>query len=269
MELDRTEATISRGDTELRAYMVKPAMVAGPLPAIIVIQEIWGVDAHIRDVCDRFATSGYVALAPDLYYHGGTPAALSLERIEEVKRLMDEVGAALWDPAAREAKLAEKGPDVAKRVGETMGAILGPRDEGAMIDDIEAFVDLLARHPWTTGRPVASIGYCMGGALSFALAGRGRAMACAFVYYGHGPTPEEAARVTCPVYGFYGETDRRLTEDVPEVAELMNSRGKTYEPVVYGGAGHAFFNDSRRSFHPESARLAWARTLDLLAKHTV
>lgn len=268
MELDRTEARISHGNTELRAYMVRPAMVTEPAPAIIVIQEIWGVDAHIKDVCDRFASSGYVALAPDLYYHGGTPAALSLERIEEVKRLMDEVGPALWDPAARDAKLAEKGADVAQRVGETMGAILGPRDEGAMVDEIEAFADLLAQHPWTRGRPIASTGYCMGGALSFALAGRGRKMACAFVYYGHGPGPEDAGRVNCPVYGFYGETDRRLTEDVPQVAGLMKSHGKTYEPVVYQGAGHAFFNDTRQSYHQESARLAWARTLRLLADHT-
>ena len=91
------------------------------------------------------------------------------------------------------------------------------------------------------------------------------------MFYGTGPDTSEAiAKITAPVYGFYGGDDARVNKTVPTSAELMEKAGKTFEPVTYEGAGHAFM---RRGEEPEPSEAnkkakeeAWARWLDLLKK---
>ena len=264
MEVKLTKVHHSREGEEMEAYLAVPPG-EGPRPAVVVIQEIWGPDAHIQDMAVRFATSGYVALAPDLYSRGGRPEALSETRIEEVKAFLDRVPPqAWWDEAARNEALSKEDPEAAERIRGTMGALFGPRDEDGMVNDIRAWIRWLRERAEVGGRKIATIGYCMGGSLSFRTAAAGEELGAAFVYYGSAPDEEAMAGIRCPVYGFYGEKDPRLTDAVPDVAKAMKAHGKMYEPVVYEGAPHAFFNDTRISFRPEAARRAWARTIRLL-----
>lgn len=80
----------------MKAFRMRPARASGPLPGVIVIQEIWGPDDHIQDVTRRFAEAGYVALAPDLYSHGGRPNMLSFDRIEQAKKFLDRLPPDAW-----------------------------------------------------------------------------------------------------------------------------------------------------------------------------
>ena len=101
--------TYESGGAPARAYQAWPAPGGDPLPAVVVIMEIWGGDAHIRDLVRRFAAAGHLACAPELYSHGGrVPDALSQGRIAAVKAFMDTVPPAVWhNPADRDAAAAK------------------------------------------------------------------------------------------------------------------------------------------------------------------
>jgi carboxymethylenebutenolidase len=268
MELNRRWVQHHRDGQSMSAYFVTPAAVKEPLPAVIVIQEIWGPDPHIQDVADRLAMAGYAALAPDLYSRGGRPEALAPERIEAVKAFMNTVPPGVWgNQEVLRQELAKLPGDDGAKIGATLGALFGPRDTEGMGLDLVSWADYLSQAPETRGMPVASVGYCMGGALSFDLASRLPRLKAALCYYGTAPSREKMAAIQCPVYGFYGETDTRITGAVPEVEKAMAELHKTYEARIYPGAGHAFFNDSRSSYHVGAARDAWARTLDIFNRH--
>lgn len=264
MQLNRHWVHHQRDGQSMTGYLVSPARIRDPLPAILVIQEIWGPDAHIQDVADRFATAGYVALAPDLYSRGGRPESLAPERISELKSFMDTVPPGAWaDPHVMQQSMTKEPSEKAARLQETMGTLFGSRDHDGMVQDLMAWVDYLASAPETHGQPVGSTGYCMGGQLSFELATRDIRLQVALVYYGSAPEPAKMEAIRCPVYGFYGEHDPRITGAVPGVAQAMQERGKAFEYQIYNGAGHAFFNDSRRSYNIAAARDAWAKTLGI------
>ncbi|HWX25504.1 MAG TPA: dienelactone hydrolase family protein, partial [Vicinamibacteria bacterium] len=114
----------------------------------------------------------------------------------------------------------------------------------------------------TRGQKIASVGFCMGGALSALLACHDGDLAAAVIFYGVAPRADLAARIRCPVLGLYGGLDRRITDQVPAFARDME--GKAFEWHVYEGAPHAFFNDGRPSYDLRAARDAFVRTLTLL-----
>ncbi|MCL8208874.1 MAG: dienelactone hydrolase family protein [Actinomycetia bacterium] len=268
MELTEAWVEHRRDGQPIKAFRAQPARVATPLPAVLVIQEIWGPDAHIVDLARRFASAGYVALAPDLYSRGGRPAELAPERIEDVKRFLDTVPPSAWtDPQALRQAIQEQPAPRRDHLQETVGRLFGPRDTEGMLADLVAWVDYLEADPGSRGRPVGSTGYCMGGHLSFELAACEPRLRVALVYYGAAPDATRMAHIGCPVYGFYGERDPRITDAVPDVARAMREHGKTYEYRIYPGARHAFFNDTRAAYDVEAARDAWARTLFLFNQY--
>ncbi|HLI31553.1 MAG TPA: dienelactone hydrolase family protein [Solirubrobacteraceae bacterium] len=252
------------------AYLARahPA-AAQPLPGVLVIQEIWGPDGHICDVAQRLAEAGYLALAVDLYSHGGRPPELAAERIEAAKSFLDSVGQTAWmDPAARAAELAKLPAERAEQVGATLGALLsGTRPMGRYLADLRAAYAWLAQHPGCDGR-VASVGFCLGGGLSAQLACSESALAAAVIFYGAAPAAEQVAQIACPLLGIYGAEDERINAGVPAFAGAMAAAGKAFEAIYFEGAGHAFFNDTRASYRAGPARSAWARTLDFLDRHT-
>lgn len=266
MNLITQWVTHARDGQPMRAYLAVPAAARSPLPAVLVIQEIWGPDAHIQDVTERLATAGYAALAPDLYSRGGRAPVLAPERVEAVKAFLDTVPPAAWaDRAALDAALAREGPR-AQQLGETMGALFAPRDSEGAVLDLLAWAEHLADAPASRGMPLAAIGFCMGGALAFTLATRLERLGAALVFYGAAPPPEDMNRIRCPVHGFYGGEDRRITGALPAVRSAMEAAGRRFLTRVYPGAGHAFFNDTRRSYDLAAARDAWARSLSVLAE---
>ncbi|HEX9316738.1 MAG TPA: dienelactone hydrolase family protein, partial [Actinomycetota bacterium] len=107
------------------AYRARPAAVGDPLPAVIVIQEAWGVDEHIMDIVRRVATAGYLALAPDLYAAGGErPQPLRAERMEAVKRFVNSMPPGAWtDSRARQEALDRLPEPERDAVTESMAAM--------------------------------------------------------------------------------------------------------------------------------------------------
>ncbi len=243
----------------MRAYRVRPQAAGDkPLPTVLVIQEIWGVDEHIQDMADRFAAAGYEAIAPDLFSYGDTPAALKAPRIQAVKRFLDTMPPAGWgNPDVMQQHLDTLPADEAQKIQETQKLLFGPKDEENFIAQLKQWTNRGLEH----GPAVLSIGYCMGGRLAFLLACHDQRIKAAVCNYGTAPSDAELAQLQSPVYGFYGGTDHRITDAVPGVAEKLKELGKTFHYAIYPEAGHAFFNDSRASYDVDAARQAWSETL--------
>ncbi|GMA49987.1 carboxymethylenebutenolidase [Alicyclobacillus contaminans] len=251
-------------DNQYLGYLAAPEGTREPLPAVVVIQEIWGVDEHIQDITRRFAQAGYVALAPDLYAKDGQrPEALRADRIAAVKTFLDSVPPTAWhSEEERNAALAKLPQPRQSEIRETFGALFGGLKMDLYIDQVKATSGHLRdTYEGSKGQPVGSVGFCMGGALSGLLACEDPALSAAAIFYGNAPQPEAIERIQCPVMGFYGELDPRITDAVPGFAENMKRAGKSFEYHVYKGAHHAFFNDTRASYHPRAARDAFARVL--------
>ncbi|MCY0909697.1 MAG: dienelactone hydrolase family protein [Sulfobacillus thermotolerans] len=258
MKLQTQWITIEDQGLPMSAYQAKGERQSEGAPAILVIQEIWGPDEHIQDMANRYAEAGYLALAPDLYSKGGRPAALAFDRIEAVKRFFDTLPQQAWmDENLRQQYLNAYPDDEARDLKETYTMLFSRRDPDQMAKDLARWVDYLK----SQGHDVASVGYCMGGALAFQLATLVPDLKGAVCNYGVAPDPQAMAHIQCPVKGFYGGEDHRITDQVPEVAKTMAALGKEYDYTIYPGAGHAFFNDTRASYAPDAARDTWAKTL--------
>lgn len=267
MQLDSGWIEYHSGETTLAAYRVRPAAAAEPLPGVLVIQEVWGPDAHICDIAERLAAAGYLALAPDLYSHGGRPAELERDRIEAAKEFLDALPVPAWmDPALRAQALAEVAQPARGELAETLGALLAPtRPLERYVADLCSAVRYLVDDEACSGR-VGSIGFCLGGGLSARLAAAAVAptLAGAVVYYGSAP-PACAGAIGCPVQAHYGGEDERVNAGVAAFAAAMAQARKSFEHHFYDGAPHAFMNDTRSSYRADAARTAWARTLTFLA----
>lgn len=217
-----TEVKFSTVRGEASGYLARPAEGRS---AVIVLQEWWGLVPHIKDVADRFAKQGYLALAPDLY-HGKTTV-----EVAEAQHLME-------------------GLDWAMAADEIAGATRYLRDrEGA--------------------ERVGVVGFCMGGALTVIAATQPGIDAYAAFY---GFPPAGAAPVddiTAPGLLFFGDQETFFSiADAEAFADRQRAKGREAEVVVYTGAGHAFFNDTRtEAYHSEAASDAWSRTLDLFGRH--
>ncbi len=255
------------------AYLTRPTAADGPLPGVVVIQEIWGVDRHISDVADRIALAGYVAVAPDLYSAGGgRPPTLAVERVDAAKEFLNTIPPGQWmsvlgDDAGRAEALSKLGPGQAKQVGETLGTLFGGvgRDSAPHVVALRGAVALLRSHPASTGRAVGSIGFCMGGNLSALLASEEPELGAAAIFYGGSPSAAQVATIGCPVRGFYGQDDPRIVGSLPAFEEALDAAKVDHELRIYPDTGHAFFNDTRPSYRPEAARDAWGHVLAFFA----
>lgn len=226
--VDSSAVEYKNGDIKLSGYLSKP-MKKGKYPAILVMHENRGLNEHTRDVARRFAEVGYVALAIDaLSRKGGTG---SFET-----------------------------PDKAREAFATLNMT-------EIMSDLNAGLDFLNSHKNVKKNKLASIGFCWGGARSFALAAEPNKLKAAVVFYGTAPTNEQLAKVHCPVLGIYGETDERITSKVSEVDAEMKRLKKPFEYKIYKGAAHAFFNDTGDRYNAEAAKDAWEVTNAFLKKH--
>lgn len=206
----------------LGAYRADPA--GKPKGAMVVAQEIFGVNSHIRNVCDRLAAQGYIALAP-----------------------------ALFDRFVRDFESGYSADEVAHA-----RSYLGKIDWPKMLLDIQAGIDEVK-----AAGPVGVIGFCMGGSAAFLAATRLSGVSAAVAYYGGQIVKFADEKPKCPVQMHFGETDASIPmSDV----EIIKEKRKECEIYTYP-AGHGFYCDERASFNDASAKLAWQRTLDFLAKN--
>ncbi|VVE27869.1 dienelactone hydrolase family protein [Pandoraea cepalis] len=220
-------------DGTFDAYLALPP--SGPIakaPGIVLVQEIFGVNEHIRGVADQYAMDGYVVLAPDIFWR-----------------------------AAPRVELGYSGDDWARAM-ELRQSI----DIEKAVTDIEATAKAL-RSKLDAHAKIAAVGYCFGGLLSYLSAARGLVDA-AVPYYGGGIHNYlgEAAGLNVPVQFHYGALDSHITPDiVASVSEAVKSRPNT-EVFVYPNADHGFNCWARASYHQPSAALAHGRALEFLAK---
>jgi carboxymethylenebutenolidase len=263
-----TQVTYTRNGAGVPATLVRPAAASGALPAVIVVHEGWGVDAHVHDIAGRIATAGYLAFVPDLYAHGGArPPELAPDRIDALKRFTDTLPPpGLGDEEVRERALADMPETERDRIRESVTAMFaGMREPAPFVSDLRGAVEHLGDHPDCNGQ-IGAIGFCLGGSLTGLLACEERGLRAAVVYYGTPPPGERVGGIRCPVLGVYGGADGRVTGAVPAFAEAMQAAGRRFEPHVYPGAPHAFFNDTRPAYRVRAARDAWARTLAFFAE---
>ncbi len=229
------------------AFSVEPTgEVRGGL---ILIHEIWGLADHIKDVACRFAEQGYLVLAPDLLSGIG----ITPEVGEELTRLR----------ASGQAERTVGQPNLR----EIMAPIQAPEYVAWAVPTLVSVVDELAADERVAGR-IGVTGFCFGGSYSFALAqADGRIRACV-PFYGAPPQLDKVGDISCPVLAFYGDTDSRLVEGLPEVTAAMSDASVTFTAKVYPDVGHAFFNDTNPdAYDAGSAADAWRLTLAFLAQN--
>lgn len=218
----RVTLTAADGHT-LAAYRAEPA--GKPRGAVLVIQEIFGVNAHIREVCDGYAAEGYVALAP-----------------------------ALFDRVERDVETGYEGAEMQRGVSTVMK--LKPADA---LKDLQAALNELAQ----VGK-VGVVGYCYGGTMAWTAACRLEHVAAASCYYGGQIARQPRDRgPRVPTQAHFGEQDPMIPlSDV----DAIRSAFPDVQVFVYP-ARHGFNCDHRDAYHPESAKLARERTLELFRQH--
>lgn len=223
---------LKHGDREVNCYVAYPE-VSNKVTAVLVIHEIFGLTDWAREVTDELAAAGYIAIAPDLL-SGKAPGGGGTA----------ELG----------------GNEAAIKAISTL-----PSDQ--ITADLNAAADYVAGLPSCNGKLVVA-GFCWGGAQSFRYATDSKDLKAAFVFYGTPPSADALQRIRCPVYGFYGGRDNRVTSTVLRTEQEMKQAGKTYKPVTYDGAGHGFMRAGEAPNAREADRKArdeaWKRLKELL-----
>ena len=226
---------VKQGNREVNSFLAFPE-VKDKATAVVLIHEIFGLTDWVRRVADQLAEAGYVAVAPDLLSGTGPNGGGT-----------SELG----------------GADAVRKAISSL-----PPDQ--ITADLNAVVEYVSKLPACNGKVVVA-GFCWGGSQSFRFATNNKDIRAALVFYGTGPVEErEIARIDCPVYGFYGGNDARVTAAVSDSANLMKKASKTYEPVTYEGAGHGFMRAGEAPDASEANKRAhdqaWKRWKELLKR---
>jgi carboxymethylenebutenolidase len=216
--------------TAMNAYIARPAE-EGTFPGMLVFQEAFGVNAHIRDITERVAREGYVAIAPELFHRTAPGFEGSYTDIESAMPHLQAI------------------------------------KEGSAVQDIRAAYDWLKADAQVAADRLASIGFCMGGRMSF-LADSSLPLKAAISFYGGGIVPAylpRAVNLAAPILFFWGGLDKHIpAEQIGTLVNELKRLGKTYVNVEVSDADHGFFCDARASYHPVAATLAWTLALKFL-----
>jgi len=210
----------------MEAYIAMPEG-EGTFPGIILLQEAFGVNNHIRDVAARIAREGYVVVAPELFHR-------TAQRFESA---YDNMATAMPHYHA----ITQEG----------------------VTADLQTAYDWLQQQPNVVREKIGSIGFCLGGRISF-LANAVLPLSGAVSYYGGGIPAllGEAGKLHAPHLFFWGGQDTHIPQQqVQNIIEAVQAAGKDYINVVLSYAGHGFNCDARSSYNPDAAKEAWAMTL--------
>ena len=214
---------------EFQAYVAVPE--GAPIGGLVVVQEIFGVNAHIRSVADGFAKDGFVAVAP-----------------------------ALFDRVERGVELKYEGDDMQKAV-----SLMQKLDPATVLLDVAA---AFGEAKGKSGKDAGVVGYCYGGFTAWLTATRGLTVevqpACAVGYYAGGIGKVATEEPSCPVMLHFGGRDTHIG---PEQVEAVREAHPEVTIYLYPEAEHGFNCDARASFNPEAAKLARERTVEFLKTH--
>lgn len=210
------------------AYVARPDDDA-TYPGVVLVQEWWGIEPHVRDLAQKLAAEGFVVAVPDLY-HG---------------RIVTEP-----DEAMKMAMLLRQNIDRASQ--EIIGAL-----------------ETLKAMPDVEPKKLGLIGFCLGGTLTYIIAARYRNLGAVVPFYagGYDPTPADVAKVSAPILAVYGSRDQSIPVTRVEAIERMyRDAGKDITVRIYD-AGHAFLNPDHGAGNPEAAADAWPRAVNFLRQH--
>ena len=262
---DGQEVTFQGENRSLDGYLALPKPATERRGAIVVIHEIFGPDAHIRGVAQRFAAEGYVALAPNLFT-GELQQVLTPTNIGLAMKAFAEAPSDLRSNPERFRQFAASQPAERRPILEAFVRVSSPPVQAGFARDLVGATTFLRERPEVDPTRVGCVGFCFGGAMSALLATEDPLLRAAIIFYGQHPPLDRVAGVHAAVLGLYGGEDPGITQKVPEFAEAMGREGKRFEYHVYPGAKHAFFNDTRPNYHRESAEDAWKRATQFLAR---
>ncbi|MGC4073564.1 MAG: dienelactone hydrolase family protein [Nibricoccus sp.] len=226
---------VKRGEHVVHTFVAYPEK-SGKTAAVILIHENRGLTDWVRATADKLAGEGYLVLAPDLLSGTGPNGG----------RTKDFASG----DAAREAIGKLKAPDV--------------------VADLGAVADYAKTIPSASGTLFVG-GFCWGGGRTWDFAAARADLLGAFVFYGTpgDGTLENAKKIPCAVYGFYGGNDARVNSTLEKSGAALKAAGKTFEPVIYDGAGHAFMRLGEEATptpaNKKAMEEAWVRLLKLLA----
>jgi carboxymethylenebutenolidase len=240
--LEAGEVKVPVPDGSIPAYRAMPDK-GGPFPTVLVVQEIFGVHEHIKDICRRLAKVGYYAIAPELYARQGNPAGIS-DIQELIKTIVSKV------------------PDA-----EVMSDL-----------DLAVAFAKASGHADTT--KLAITGFCWGGGIVWRYAAHNPALKAAVAWYGPLDRPPTELQpkspinlvddLKAPVLGLYGGADTGIpVESVDRMRAACEEAHKTCDLVIYPDAPHGFNADYRPSYRADAAKDGWAKMLAWFKDHGV
>jgi carboxymethylenebutenolidase len=236
--MEQTTVTIQTADGPMRAYRTAPEG-GTRLPALLVLQEAFGVNHHIRNVCQRVSEHGYVALAPELFHRTGEGLDLGYT---DMAAIMPHF-----------SKLTNAG----------------------LLTDIRAALHTLASDPAVDSSRIGVVGFCVGGFATF-LAAEHTDAATFVAFYGGGilrarpnvalePIIDDTEKIRRPILMLFGGTDQSIPpEDVQAIDDRLTAAGTPHKVVTLPEGGHGFACDERAAYHKESSDTAWQITYDWL-----
>lgn len=237
MDVSGSTVQLNTSDGKMEAYVAQPKG-GGAYPGVVVVQEAFGVNDHIKKVTERIAAEGYVAIAPDIFHR-------------ETERLIPY-------------------SDMKKAIATLQRVV-----DGKAMEDIGAAIAQLKSQGNVKSGSIGVTGFCMGGRLTYlAAAHHSGDLKCAVPYYGGGipmgnPSPlSRTGEIKCPMQLFFGAKDQLIPpEHVEQVKAELTAKKAAFQLEVYPEAGHGFFCDDRESYHETSAKDAWEKTKVFFAQH--
>ncbi len=230
--------TLHHDGRAVETFVVYPEL-KDKAPVVLIVHEIFGMTDWVQDLADQVAAAGYIAVAPDLLSGMGPNGGRSTS----------------FPPADGMSSAAVEAV-----------SNLNPDQITA---DLDAAADYAHKIPASNGKLYVA-GFCWGGGQSFRFATHRKDLAAAFVFYGPPPAKEAMAAINVPIYGFYAGNDSRVGATLPDAGVQMKAAGKTFEPIVYDGAGHGFMRVGEAPDASDANRRArekaWDRWKALLAK---
>lgn len=237
-----SEVKVPVADGEIAAYQAMPVKGKN-FPVILVIQEIFGVHEHIKDVCRRFAKLGYLAIAPEMFARQG-----------DVSTMTD--------------------------IGEILSKVVSKVPDQQVMADLDSTLAFVRANKKCNMKKVATVGFCWGGRTVWLYANHNPGIKAGIAYYGllngmkSDIKPNDpidiAAEIKVPVLGLYAATDSFIKPDVIDQMQAGLEKSPSHsEIVVFPNVNHGFYADYRPTYNKTAADYSWQLTLDWLKRHGV
>jgi carboxymethylenebutenolidase len=242
MDVETRSVNMKTPDGTMPAHVARPKGASGKLPAVIVVQEAFGLNRNIQEITERIAAEGYQAVAPNFYHREGGKA-VGYGELQEALGLMGR-----WTDAH-------------------------------VVTDVRAAVSALESDGGVRADRIGITGFCMGGRASYLSACEIPAIRAAVPFYGGAIAGQQfapgatapvslTAKMRAAVQLHFGENDAYIPlTAVDEIRRALEKEKKDFEIHVYKAAGHGFFCRERADYNEEAAKLAWERTKAFFKKH--